>query len=213
MLILMVGSKLAGCLHELFESCVRSLNSCMNPPVKEEAMVADSSNLRSAHMDEHVAECGELRRAPLLMNCATGPSTSSMMEEGDSRVRRRESNAPSGIAHRVKEPQQPLIPVSRYFTDPTTRKKYYAVIRGFVPGIYESWEDCEPQVRGYSGQVYKSFKTRVEAEQYLQSGLRKAEEHALQGHQYKHVGLDDSGEEIYRCEYCLEMYRNLTHSE
>lgn len=68
-------------------------------------------------------------------------------------------------------------------------------------------------MRGYSGQVYKSFKTRIEAEQYLQSGLRKAEEHALQGHQFRHIGLDDSGNEIHRCEYCLVIYREATRLE
>ena len=43
------------------------------------------------------------------------------------------------------------------------KPKFYVVWRGLVPGVYESWEECEAQVKGYEGAVYKSFKTREEA--------------------------------------------------
>lgn len=45
--------------------------------------------------------------------------------------------------------------------------KYYAVKAGKRPGIYLDWEDCKRQVDGYSGAVYKSFRTREEAAVYL----------------------------------------------
>lgn len=46
-------------------------------------------------------------------------------------------------------------------------KKYYAVRQGHIPGIYVTWSECEKQVKGYSGAIYKSFPTKVEAEQFL----------------------------------------------
>ena len=46
--------------------------------------------------------------------------------------------------------------------------KFYAVRNGRVPGIYETWPECETQVKGYPGAVYKSFKSRDEAEAFLE---------------------------------------------
>jgi ribonuclease HI len=45
--------------------------------------------------------------------------------------------------------------------------KYYAVLKGRKTGIFTSWEDCEEQITGFSGAIYKSFKTRGEAEAAL----------------------------------------------
>ena len=45
--------------------------------------------------------------------------------------------------------------------------KYYVVKKGKVPGIYLTWEACKKMVDGYSGAVYKSFKTQEEAEAFL----------------------------------------------
>lgn len=45
--------------------------------------------------------------------------------------------------------------------------KYYAVKIGRHPGIYESWEACEKEVKGYSGAIYKSFKTLPEAQAFI----------------------------------------------
>lgn len=49
-----------------------------------------------------------------------------------------------------------------------SKKKYYAVKNGKVPGIYDSWTDCQKNINGYSRAVYKSFKTKEEAEEYLE---------------------------------------------
>lgn len=46
-------------------------------------------------------------------------------------------------------------------------KKYYAVKKGKVPGIYFNWNDCKKMVDGYPGAVYKSFKTLQEAEEFV----------------------------------------------
>jgi viroplasmin and RNaseH domain-containing protein len=47
--------------------------------------------------------------------------------------------------------------------------KFYAVRCGYIPGIYDTWAACQQQVRGYKGSQFKSFKSRLEAEQYLSS--------------------------------------------
>lgn len=45
--------------------------------------------------------------------------------------------------------------------------KYYAVKAGRVPGIYESWTECQEQTRGYKGAVFKSFTDKAAAEAFL----------------------------------------------
>lgn len=42
-------------------------------------------------------------------------------------------------------------------------QKYYVVWQGKQPGIYTSWAECQEQVIGVQGAVYKSFKTEAEA--------------------------------------------------
>lgn len=49
-------------------------------------------------------------------------------------------------------------------------KKFYAVQRGRTPGIYVTWGDCEKQVKGYAGAIFKSFPTMQEAEAFMTGG-------------------------------------------
>ena len=44
------------------------------------------------------------------------------------------------------------------------KKKYYVVWQGHDTGVFESWTDCQLQIKGYPGARYKSFKTKAEAE-------------------------------------------------
>ena len=44
---------------------------------------------------------------------------------------------------------------------------YYAVKIGENPGIYGSWAECEKQVKGYPNAQFKKWKTREEAEAYI----------------------------------------------
>lgn len=44
--------------------------------------------------------------------------------------------------------------------------KFYAVIRGYKPGIYESWQECDKNISGFSEAQYKKFDTLDEAEKY-----------------------------------------------
>ena len=51
-------------------------------------------------------------------------------------------------------------------------KKFYAVRQGRVPGVYTTWADCEKQVKGFGGAIYKSFPTEAEARAFVEdSGL------------------------------------------
>ena len=50
------------------------------------------------------------------------------------------------------------------------KKKYYVVWQGNQPGIYDSWTDCQLQIKGFPNAKYKSFKSKEEAEAAYQSG-------------------------------------------
>ncbi|WP_455673085.1 ribonuclease H1 domain-containing protein, partial [Phocaeicola sp.] len=39
------------------------------------------------------------------------------------------------------------------------KQKYYVVWKGVNPGVYNSWTDCQLQIKGYDGAQYKSFET------------------------------------------------------
>ena len=49
------------------------------------------------------------------------------------------------------------------------KQKYYVVWKGVSPGVYHSWTDCQLQIKGYEGALYKSFDTWEEAEQAFAS--------------------------------------------
>ena len=49
------------------------------------------------------------------------------------------------------------------------KNKYYVVWNGICPGIYTSWTDCQRQINGYEGAIYKSFNTQEEAEKAYNS--------------------------------------------
>jgi ribonuclease HI len=47
------------------------------------------------------------------------------------------------------------------------KTRYYAVKMGRVPGIYETWEDCKEQVFYFKNAKYKKFKTKEEAQAFI----------------------------------------------
>lgn len=47
------------------------------------------------------------------------------------------------------------------------KSNFYAVKVGKQPGIYKTWDECKEQVNGFSGAVYKGFRTKKEAEEFL----------------------------------------------
>lgn len=44
------------------------------------------------------------------------------------------------------------------------KKKYYVVWVGNKPGIYESWDECQAQIKGFPNARYKAFASKAEAE-------------------------------------------------
>lgn len=52
---------------------------------------------------------------------------------------------------------------------------YYAVLRGRTPGIYLNWDDCKAQTAGYSGAIYKKFKTLSEAQAFMKQTAETSE--------------------------------------
>ena len=50
-------------------------------------------------------------------------------------------------------------------------KKFYAVKVGKITGIFNSWKECEDQVVGFKGAMYKSFKNIEDAKEYLNKDL------------------------------------------
>ncbi|MEG0365478.1 MAG: ribonuclease H family protein [Coprobacillus sp.] len=46
--------------------------------------------------------------------------------------------------------------------------KYYAVKNGKQIGVFLTWEECEKQVKGFKGALYKSFPTKEQALEYIE---------------------------------------------
>lgn len=56
------------------------------------------------------------------------------------------------------------------------RMSFYAVAKGKKTGIFRTWAECESQVKGFSGAIFKKFKTNDEAQNFinLKSGSASA---------------------------------------
>lgn len=69
--------------------------------------------------------------------------------------------------------------------------KFYAVAKGRKPGIYLTWHDCELNVKGVKGAIFKSFKTQAEAEAYFAAhnngALPALHDYANEDEKYKHI--------------------------
>lgn len=52
------------------------------------------------------------------------------------------------------------------------RRKFYVVWEGHAPGIYDSWDECEQQIKGYPGAKYKSFSSQTEATEAFRGDYR-----------------------------------------
>ncbi|MBP2634640.1 MAG: putative double-stranded hybrid binding protein [Firmicutes bacterium] len=47
------------------------------------------------------------------------------------------------------------------------KQKYYAVKNGRTVGIFKTWTECQKQVIGYPGALFKSFPSELEAKDYI----------------------------------------------
>ena len=56
---------------------------------------------------------------------------------------------------------------------------FYSVFKGFNKGIYKSWKECEKEVKGYKGAIYKKFKLESDAILFLNNGVKKEERNII----------------------------------
>lgn len=70
------------------------------------------------------------------------------------------------------------------------KKNYYAVAKGRQTGIFETWGDCQKQVTGYSGAVFKGFPTKEGAIAFLESNGLSVETGAVV---HQHLQKPSSG--------------------
>lgn len=51
--------------------------------------------------------------------------------------------------------------------------KYYVVWVGHAPGVYDTWDEAEQQIKGYPGASFRSFRSETEAVQAFREGFDK----------------------------------------
>lgn len=49
----------------------------------------------------------------------------------------------------------------------TKKKNFYAVAKGRVVGIFNTWSECEEQIMGFSGAKFKKFKDKEQAQEFI----------------------------------------------
>ena len=55
-------------------------------------------------------------------------------------------------------------------------KKYYAVRAGRKTGVFTTWDECKSAVSGFSGAAYKSFTNKDDALDFVNAGVKKADD-------------------------------------
>lgn len=54
------------------------------------------------------------------------------------------------------------------------KEKFYGVKVGRIPGVYKTWAECQKQVMGFGGALFKSFPSAAEAQEYVAGAGRVA---------------------------------------
>ena len=54
------------------------------------------------------------------------------------------------------------------------KKNFYAVRAGRNIGIFNTWAECEAQVKGFAGAEYKGFATKEDAETYMAARKKRS---------------------------------------
>jgi len=87
---------------------------------------------------------------------------------------------------------------------PKTKVKHewYAVSRGKIPGIYQTWAEVQDVTKGYSGASHKGFPTRDDAEAWLSSCLQERQQlsiidQELSSDQTSVIRHIDQGENVF----------------
>lgn len=68
-------------------------------------------------------------------------------------------------------PELPNFPLTKMGTPMAKKQKFYVVWEGHKPGVYESWAECQLQVKGYPNARFKAFSTKAEAQKALNSNF------------------------------------------
>ena len=74
------------------------------------------------------------------------------------------------------------------------KQKYYTVWLGHTMGVFQSWKECQLQIKNFPGARYKSFLTKAEAEKAFkeryEDHLNKAKEVSskISAHELKKIG-------------------------
>jgi ribonuclease HI len=86
--------------------------------------------------------------------------TNEEKERMTNRKRKQSPNSHVAARRRRRSTKPPLT---------SSSKKYYAVLKGRngIPCIYPSWEECQQQVHGFRGAIYKSFSSYAEAQNFV----------------------------------------------
>ncbi|HHU47188.1 MAG TPA: ribonuclease H family protein [Bacteroidales bacterium] len=53
-----------------------------------------------------------------------------------------------------------------------TKQKFYVVWNGRIQGVFDNWRDCEKQVKGFEGAKYKSFESKLAADEAFRLGYQ-----------------------------------------
>jgi len=70
---------------------------------------------------------------------------------------------------------------------------FYAVHKGINPGIYNAWSDCQQQIHGFKGAIYKKFETEQAANNFVQNGPSKRKSNEINSGSSGSSGDGDKG--------------------
>lgn len=75
------------------------------------------------------------------------------------------------------------------------KKKYYVVWVGLNPGIYQTWDECLRQTKGFPGAKYKSYTSMALAQNAFEGGVdytvrTKSQQSAIHRDQWEAAGVD-----------------------
>lgn len=70
---------------------------------------------------------------------------------------------------------------------------FYAVANGKSIGIFSNWNDCNDSVKGYKNALFKKFKTKEEADHFLQLHDKKSDSHNADYYVYTDGACSNNG--------------------
>ena len=82
------------------------------------------------------------------------------------------------------------------------KQKYYVVWSGKKPGVYDDWDECAEQVKGFEGARYKAFNTKQEAETAF---AKSPEEYIKKGSVEEKVLAFDTQLSIVNCQLSIKI--------